>query len=138
MLAEGAYPPWRIASRKSGEYPATSEMVEHCDIFGELHRIDSRQIHAQLPDAHRLGVLGHEIVPEQGVRRGFDSLDLKVLFGHAKAPVTKSFCKLHLFLDTVHQDLKASGVGSSQLNSFMARSHVRDNEDSELHFLLAP
>ena len=73
MLAEGANPARRVASRKAGEDPATREMIEHCDIFGELHRIDCRQIHAQLPDAHRLGVLGYEIVPEQRVWRGFDS-----------------------------------------------------------------
>ena len=63
VLAEGADPAWRVAAREPGEYPPAGEVVEHRDVLGKLDRIDGGEVHPELANAHRLGVLCDEIGP---------------------------------------------------------------------------
>jgi len=133
MLAERAHPARGVAAGKAGENPPAREMIEHGDVLGELDWVDRGQVHAELPDAHRLGVLGDEVVPEQRVRGGFDALDLHVLFGHAEAAVTQAFGELHLLAQAVHQKLEPCGVGSRERHALASGGQVRDDEDGEFH-----
>ncbi len=120
MLAEGADPAWRVAARETGEYAAAGEVVEHGDVLGKLDRIDGGEVHAKLADAHRLGVLRDEVVPEEGVGRRLDALDLEVLLGHAEAGVTELLGELHLIAHAAHQTLEANVLGAGQRHTLPA------------------
>ena len=76
MLAKGGRPAGRVAARKTDKGASAREVVEQGNILGQLDRVHRRQIHTQLANPQRFGVLGHEVIPEQGVGRGLDPLNL--------------------------------------------------------------
>ena len=67
-------------------------MVEHCDIFGKLDRIDPREIQAYLSHTYLSRVLRNEIVPEQRIGRRLDANPAYACY--AEAVVTEASARI--------------------------------------------
>jgi hypothetical protein len=95
LLGQGIDGAGLVAAGDAHVGAAARHLIQHGDVLGHPDGIGGGQHDAQLADAHALGLHGRVEVPEHGIGRALEPLDVEVVLGEADALVAEVVGQAH-------------------------------------------